>query len=150
MKKITTILLTIVCVLSMVFSVSCSNTFEGKYTLVINIGEENTEYAIDTEVMGVDTLADALEYLRDNYDVTYEYVDSIYGINITKLGDIEPQGYTQWVKIYTSVESDRDVSEYSDSMEYRGVTLYTSGYGVSSMTLVEGCVVYFTLGETNA
>ena len=151
MSKFTKIILAIMLAISTCFCVACTpDPFEGKYTIVINANDNNSVYAIDSEVQGVYTLADALLYLRDNESVVYECSDSSYGVYISKLGDICPEGYSQWVSVYTSIESDKDVSEYATTIQYEGRTLYSSGFGVSSMSLEEGCIIYFTLGVYNA
>ena len=150
MRKFTKIILAIVLAVATCFCVACTpDPFEGKYTIVINANGVDSVYAIDSEVQGVFTLPDALLYIRDNEGVVYEYTDSQYGVYINKLGDICPEGYSQWVNVYTSVESDKDVGEYAASIQYEGRTLYSSGFGVSSMHLEEGCIIYFTLGVYN-
>ena len=150
MRKVTKIILAIILAVATCFCMACTpNPFEGKYTIVINANGNDSVYAIDSEAQGVYTLADALLYLRDNEGVVYEYSDSTYGVYISRLGDICPVGYSQWVSVYTSVESDKDVSEHAESIQYEGHTLYSSGFGVSSMSLEEGCIIYFTLGIYN-
>ena len=111
----------------------------GNATLVI-ASEEPSTYDIPLSLIGEDGgFYEALLYLRDEkgleFDETSGYLNSIGGL----ANDYEKGSY---IYIYTSVESDFDVSEYKIEMEYEGVKLVSGGVGIYDMSLRDGAVIY--------
>ncbi|MGN0772149.1 MAG: hypothetical protein ACI4MI_06160 [Christensenellales bacterium] len=120
----------------------------GQVTVVVAPLEgQATEYTVDLSVIAEDGGVIAiLDYLKDNEGLDYVSEDSGYGAYITKLGVLEQNYATgEYIYIYTSVANDADVSQYATTVEYKGQTLTSSGVGVSSMTVEDGAIIYFTI-----
>ena len=47
-----------------------------------------------------------------------------------------------YLYLYTSVEKDKDVTQYMTTIDYKGETLTSSGVGILDMTVEDGCTVY--------
>ena len=149
MKKLLKLCACAMMALVVVFSATAcgGDPFEGKFTIVI-AGETEQVYQIDSSELtvndgGLDTV---LKYLRDNKGLHLVASDSSYGMYIQEIGNITANASNnEYVCIYTSVEADKDTSSYLKTTEYQGVTLYTSGLGSSSMTIVDGCIIYFCI-----
>lgn len=121
------------------------NDAEGTIRLVI-FDESAVEYTIDLSELGEgDGLIPALDYLAENEGVSYTATDGGYGAYLTALGSLkESAAEGKYLYVYTSVESDFDVSAYAMTVEYDGVTLTSSGVGISEMSLTDGAVIYVT------
>ena len=122
-----------------------SNCTEGTLTLVI-FDEVAVEYEVDLSLVGEGTgLMPVLSYLSENEGLTYTATDGGYGAYLTALGTLcENAAEDKYLYVYTSVESDFDVSAYAMTVEYDGVTLTSSGVGISEMSLTDGAVIYVT------
>lgn len=121
------------------------NDAEGTIRLVI-FDESAVEYTIDLSELGEgDGLIPALDYLAENEGVSYTATDGGYGAYLTSLGTLrESAAEGKYLYVYTSVESDFDVSAYAMTVEYDGLTLTSSGVGISEMSLTDGAVIYVT------
>ena len=110
-------------------------------TLVIE-GEVLTEYTVDVSKINLSGGVMALiNYLEGADALDYE----MDGTFITSLGELTNGEGGKYIYLFTSVESDFDVSIYSKTAEYRGMTLTSARVGASDMTLVAGAVIYATL-----
>lgn len=88
-----------------------------------------------------------LKYLKGKGELDFEATESTYGAYLTKVGDVVANDEEfVYVAIYTSVDSDKDVSAYATTVEYEGITLTSSGLGISSMSVKDGAVLYFCEG----
>ena len=98
-----------------------------------------TEYEVDSETVEGESLVDLFEYLSKTENVAFE----MDGTMIGRVGNLT-NDYTEgvWIYIYTSVESDKDVSQYAENKEYKGQTLTSSGVGVLDMHYEDGAVIY--------
>lgn len=47
-----------------------------------------------------------------------------------------------YLYLYTSVEKDKSVDEWTTTMDYKGTTLTTAGVGILDLTVEDGCVIY--------
>ena len=121
------------------------NDTEGTIRLVI-FDESAVEYTIDLSELGEgDGLIPALDYLAENKGVSYTATDGGFGAYLTALGSLkESAAEGKYLYVYTSVESDFDVSAYAMTVEYDGLTLTSSGVGISEMSLTDGAVIYVT------
>ena len=121
------------------------NDTEGTIRLVI-FDESAVEYTVDLSELGEgDGLIPALDYLAENKGVSYTATDGGFGAYLTALGTLkESAAEGKYLYVYTSVEADFDVSAYAMTVEYDGVTLTSSGVGISEMTLTDGAVIYVT------
>ncbi len=138
MKKLLSTLLIFTLTLFSLVACNPSDT-EGSVTLVLGT-ETPKEYTVELEKLGEgDGIIPLLDYLKENEGVDY----SITGTYLNSVGEIK-NDYASgtYIYIYTSVERDFDVSEYSQSIEYDGKTLTSSGVGATKMTLTDGAVIY--------
>lgn len=123
---------------------ACNNDSDssGKMTLVV-AGDGITEYEVDLdEVELTEGLVSVLKYLEEKEGLEYE----ISGTYLNKVGEVENNAANasegKYLYIYTSVQSDIDVSQYASTVEYEGKTLTSSGMGATDMHIEDGCVIY--------
>ena len=110
-------------------------------TLAIE-GSVLTEYTVDVSKINLSGGVMALlNYLEGIDALDYE----MDGTMISSLGELTNGEGGKYIYLFTSVESDYDVSVYSKTAEYRGMTLTSARVGASDMTLVAGAVIYATL-----
>ncbi len=62
-----------------------------------------------------------------------------------KVGKLEPEP-PEYIYVYTSVESDFDVTEYATEMTYNEVRLVSAGVGAEKLKIEAGAVIY--IGST--
>lgn len=143
MKKVLSLLLVVIALLSFASCLPKNKVDEkGKITVVI-MEESSLVYEVKLDDLDMKEGAlSVVKYLNTEKGVALEYQDSTYGAYLTKLGNIstDKAGY---LSVFTSVESDWDVSSYCVTKEYEGVTVKTSGIGVSGMSVVDGMILYF-------
>ncbi len=108
-----------------------------------------TEYVVDmTKVDTKKGVVGVLDYLKETTTFTYEGSESQYGMFLTKVGALSPDASKiEFICIYTSVEKDKDVSEYAQTIDYKGVKLTTSGLGISSMNIENNATIYFCISS---
>ena len=110
-------------------------------TLVIE-GEVLTEYTVDASKINLEGGVMALiNYLESADALDYE----MDGTMINSIGELTNGEGGKYIYLFTSVESDFDVSVYSKTAKYRGMTLTSARVGANEMTLVAGAVIYATL-----
>lgn len=151
MKK--TIYLRALCALLLLFVlglslVGCVGRVDdhGSCTVVIACGDDVREYSVPLDkVDGSKGAVGLLDYLKENEGVEYTSNDTGYGAYITSVGHLsEKPSENIYVGIWTSVESDQDrESEYSTTVTYEGVTLISSGVGLTQLSAPDGAVIYF-------
>ena len=97
------------------------------------------EYEVDSDKVEGESLVDLFEHLSRTENVAFEMDGTMVG----RVGNLT-NDYTAgvYIYIYTSVESDKDVSEYAMNKEYDGQTLTSSGLGVLDMRYEDGAVIY--------
>ena len=119
-----------------------ANDKVGTVRLVI-YDESPVEYTVDLSLVGEgDGLMPVLSYLSENEGLTYTATDGGYGAYLTALGTLKESAIEgKYLYVYTSVEDDFDVSVYASTIEYNGMTLTSSGVGISEMTLTDGAVI---------
>ena len=150
MKKISKILIAFTLVLSLFLLSACTapessdNTGGGSgdtVTFAIE-GSVLTEYTVDVSKINLSGGVMALlNYLEGIDALDYE----MDGTMISSLGELTNGEGGKYIYLFTSVESDFDVSVYSKTAKYRGMTLTSARVGASDMTLVAGAVIYATL-----
>ena len=144
MKKLFKVLLAICIVISLSLSlVACYTVGVGEITIVIG-DSEKTEYTVRLDKFEQrEGLMSALEYLEKRGVLEYTAKSGPYGSFLTEAGELkENSSEGRDIGIWTSVESDFDVSVYATTVEHNGVTLTSSGVGASQMTLTDGAVIY--------
>lgn len=111
-------------------------------TLIIG-GDTLTTYTVELDELTDSTAIALLNYLVSAEDMHLSTNDSGYGAYITEIGALAEDTTTgTYIYVYTSVESDKDTSAWGTSLEIEGTTVYSSGLGISSMSLTDGCVIY--------
>ncbi len=134
--KITAFVLAAVMAISLA---SCKEDMTGKMTVVIG-GDDPTEYIVDLEkVEGDRGLVSVLDYLKKTKKIDYK----LEGTMLTKVGDLENNSAeSKYIYVYTTVSADEDVSSFGSSIEYKGMTIKSSGVGVYDMHMEEGAIIY--------
>ena len=119
-----------------------ANDKVGTVRLVI-YDESPVEYTVDLSLVGEgDGLIPVLDYLAESEGVSYTAEGGGYGAYLTALGTLKESAIEgKYLYVYTSVEADFDVSVYASTLEYNGMTLTSSGVGISEMTLTDGAVI---------
>lgn len=141
MKKILSVILVLTLVLASALTLSsCSkNDPEGNATLVIGTEKEQVYDIPLSKLSEGKGLMPALEYLKEKEGLEFTAENGmIYDIGGLKY-NLETKTY---VRIYTSLEKDFDVSIYKGEIEYDGKTLVSSVVGYSDMTLQDGVIIY--------
>ncbi len=135
MKKALSLILAVIIVIS---ATACGKTTnKGKMTLVIG-AETPVSYEVELDEATTEKgLLSVLTTLKEKEGLEYEeaggFINSVEGIELAE---------GEYIYIYTSNETDFDVSEYATEMEYKGTRLVSTGVGASEMTLEEGVIVY--------
>ena len=153
MKKTVKILTALLLILSLFLFSACTapstdadnGNSEGADTVTLVIeGSVLTEYTVDVSKINLSGGVKALiEYLASIDALDYEMNEN--GTFITSLGELTNGDGGKYIYIFTSVESDFDVSIYSKTAKYRDMTLTSARVGANEMTLVGGAVIYATL-----
>lgn len=141
--KITAIIL----VLALCFALAgcqVQNGDEGTVTFVVAKGDNVRAYEINlSDFEQAPTALDILDYLKEKHGVEYKAQEGAYGLYLTRVGEVkEDMANGVYVGIWTSCDADKDVSAYATTKEYNGVTLTSSGVGISSMHFEDGVIVY--------
>ena len=142
-KLITAILLVSLLALTLFACINPDRDSEGTMTLVVLDGDNTKAYTVDLSKLpsGDDAatgLVAVLDYLQAKGELTYEGDNSIYGLFITKVNSITPQG-NEFIAIYTSVVTDS--YEGAPTVTYNGVECVNSGVGASSMSILKDCMI---------
>ena len=111
---------------------------EGYATVVLE-GEPETEYRVDLDEVEGDTLLSVLAYLKDAEGLSYK----LDGTMLTEVGSVKQDPSAGvYLYLFTSVESDWDVSVYATTKEYGDMTLTSAGVGATEMSVCDGAVLY--------
>ncbi len=137
MRKISKILVVVLCVLSIcTILASCGNN-DTAGTMTLIVGE--TEYTVDlSKVEGNDGLFAVLRTLEKQGELTY----TANGNFLTQVGNLQQDARAGvYLYIYTSVEEDFDVSVYATEKDYKEKKLVSSGVGADSMHVKKDCYI---------
>ena len=115
---------------------------EGFCTVVLVDGDNSQEYSVDlSKVTGDDGLYSVLRAM--NAEGMPLVIES--GMLMT-VGSLVPDAQAhEYIRIYTSVVSDFDVSDWFAETEYNGTRLGTSGFGATDMQVVNGGIYYLAI-----
>ena len=146
-KKALALILTLITVFAVISLTSCfgneetDNKAPGIVTLVID-GKETKEYVVNMTDRSVDKgLVSVLDVLKADGKLDY----GITGSELDYIGDVSNNYETnEFIYIYTSVEKDFDVSEYTKTTKYKDKELTSAGIGALEMTIVDGATIYVT------
>lgn len=119
---------------------SCLGGIGGGKATVVVAGENTVEYTVKLDkVEGDKGLISVLDYLKEKENLDY----GMTGTMLDYVGDVKNDYEKgEYVYIYTSVEKDKDVSQYATTVEYDGKTLTSAGVGALDMTVEDGAVIY--------
>ena len=146
MKKfrLSVVVLTIIAVLCSVLLFTACTKDEGladneSFTIVIDDNGAFTEYTVKGSE--AKTVEKALKLLSEKED---NFVFSETGGFINEVGTLKNDAAANaYIMIYTSVEKDFGVDEYATTLDYKGVTLTSSGCGFKDMHVEEGAIILF-------
>lgn len=106
---------------------------DGTVTVVIGT-ETPVEYTLDFESEDIENgLFSVLELLEIDYEESGGFLNSV--------GSLSPTP-PEYIYIYTSVEKDKDVSSYAQTLEYKGNMLTSAGVGAGELTIVDDAIIY--------
>ncbi len=147
-NKILSVIFLVLSLCAMLFSCDAGGTADqGTATVIIeNRDESHTVYTVDlSRVENRDQGAiGVLEELARSEGIAFTM--GIDGM-ITELGPYKSDPYTgEWIMIYTSCQTDFDVSKYATTVSYTDKTLTSSGVGLGDMTVEDGTILLFKLG----
>ena len=146
-RKINLILRTVAAALVLIMAIlplsacmSPEHDKSGTFTLVIG-GDTETVYTVDIEKVQIQNgLLSVLDYLKETKGLNYTADATGF---LTEVGDVKQDASSgTYIYIWTSVESDFDVSEYATTKDYNGTTLTSTGVGTKDMTIKDGAVIY--------
>lgn len=135
-------LIAVMLVATFAFTACTDGKGKGDVTVVIACDGSNKEYYVAADKVEGEGVLAVMEYLRDNEGLHFVTEDGGYGEYATEVGGFK-QGDGVYIYIFTSVEKDFDVSEYKQTVDYKGVTLTSSGVGLSAMSVEEDAIIYF-------
>ena len=137
-KRILTLALAL-CLMLCALTSCFSKIGSGKATIVV-AGEETVAYTVNLgKVEGERGLVSVLDYLKEKEGLDY----SITGTMLDYVGDVKNDYEKgEYVYVYTSLERDKDVSQYATSVEYNGTTLTSAGVGALEMSIDDGTIIY--------
>lgn len=157
-KRILAVVLTLALVLSLVFAFAACNDgeqtsppqeSEGTFRVVLmpKTGEAQ-EYTVDISLLddGLNGEA-AVMQLVGNHGVELRWEESSYGKYLLSIGCVQPTEANEFVQLFTSVEKDKGVDAYAVTMEYDGVSLTTSRWGISQMSVEKDCIILIKVGS---
>ncbi len=117
-------------------------------TLIIAEGDQLTTYTADIQELAESTGIALLNYLVTTQELHLVTEDSGWGAYLTEIGTlVADDNAGTWISIYTSIEDEKDTSAYSTTLVVDGVTVYSSGLGITSMSVTDGCTIYIELGS---
>ena len=149
-KKILAVVLTIVLALSLAFAfAACTDEPENpqsqegtfKVVLVPKTGEAQ-EYTIDIALLDGQLNGEAaIMQLVGNHGVSVSWEESSFGKYFSSIGCVQPTEENEYVRLFTTVEKDKGVDAYATTIDYKGVSLTSSGFGISQMSVEKDCII---------
>ena len=145
MKKKISLLLSVILALTLIFTACAKVDPNGYATVVVAADGDNIkEYSVPlSKVNGENGAFGLLDYLKAEGELDYEAEDSAYGKYLNSVGEVKNDALAgKYIYIWTSVESDFDVSEYKSTIDYKGVSLTSAGVGISAMSVPDRAIIY--------
>ncbi len=135
------IMLTFVVMSLCLCACSGASDSDGTVTVVVSASGDVRSYEIDLANIEDGTSAVALlDYLKAEGELDYE----LSGTFLKRVGHLsERPSEGIYIGVWTSVESDVDVSGFFGEVEYEGQTLAAAGVGITEMHYTDGCIIYF-------
>ncbi len=153
MKKALSVTLPgLVCLISIlaIFLYSCATPYvdpEGTAILVVMKDGVADEYEVHlSKIDKTNGAFGALDYLEGEGLLEYDADEGMFGAFLTRVGRVEQKSDEGvYIGIWTDNAAEADTSGFFENVEYKGMTLYPSGVGISSMSLYDKSVIY--IGE---
>lgn len=110
-------------------------------TLVV-VGEAVSEYTVSTEGLtdGASVIS-VLDYLKGIGALEY----AMNGTMLSRVGELTDGEGGKYIFIFTDLEANHDVSQWAKTVDYRGKTLTSSGFGAGDTQVAAGMIIYITL-----
>ena len=110
-------------------------------TLVV-AGEAVSEYTVSTEGLpdGASVIS-VLDYLKGIGALEY----AMNGTMLSRVGELTDGEGGKYIFIFTDLEANHDVSQWAKTVDYRGKTLTSSGFGAGDTQVAAGMIIYITL-----
>lgn len=160
LKRVYLFVLAVVLAVSVFAFVGCDKgegkALSGSMKIVITPDTQTQATVIDVDLDGFtdkSTVEDVMKSLKKAGKLYYEGSSSVgTGLMLTAIG-VEDGKYildeSNWILVCTSVEADfyetEEGSEFpAQKVEYEGMTLVQGAVGVSSLSICDGAVIYFT------
>lgn len=139
-KRIFALLLAVCLMLCALTSCSLGGIIGDGNATVVVAGSETVEYKVNlNKIEGNKGLVSVLDYLKEKENLDY----AITGTMLDYVGDVKNDyDKGEYVYIYTTVEKDKDVSEWATTVDYKGTTLTSAGVGATEMSLEDGAIIY--------
>ena len=147
-KKLSALLLVVV---TASLSLFCCSTVEEKGDVTVVIENEEGEYDaykvyledVENKSEGVVGILEHLNGREDN-PLHLKMSDGPYGKFLTEIGSVkEDLAAKKYITVYTSLEKDFGTWEGVGVLDYEGITLKSSGVGISEMSVESGTVILF-------
>lgn len=121
---------------------------ENQMAVIVKNGDKDyTNVVVTLGVGGVDAknMEDVLNYLNEQGTLSIVWQESSYGKYVVGIGNATASASGEFVSILTSVERDKGNWAGVATYSVGNLTLVSSQYGVSEMTVEAGAVVYFEI-----
>lgn len=143
MKKLLSVLLLAIIIVSVS---ACNKPVAETVTVVIG-GSDEVVYEVDLNKVDVTEGAfSVLKYLNENEGLNLASESGEFGPYLTEVGSLKNDSVNgMYIYIYTSVEADKDTSEYAMNHTYNGVELTSAKVGISQMKVEKDSIIYFGL-----
>ena len=118
-------------------------TIEDSGTVTVVVAEE-TPLVYELDLAKIDCSQGALSvllHLKETQGLTVKYENSDYGAYLTQVGTLETDS-DGFVSVFTSYEANWDTTVYAQTRYHGEVKVVSSAVGLSSMSIVDGVVIY--------
>jgi len=125
-------------------TVEVGNQSSGKVVTIVVGGTKEKVYSVDYSNVDLEEgVLSVFKYLGNEGLLSYKADDTGYGAFLTEVGDLKQDAASgTYIYLYTSIESDQDVSAYATEKVWNGTTLVSSGVGITSMKVENGAIIY--------
>ena len=126
-------------------------------TIVLANGHDDEEmkvYEVNTKdysIADTNSVAELLKAISKSFGEKKLFKCKIKGTALAQLGDLKGDVVTwnPYIAVFTTVDADKDLTEWGSTTTVLDTTLYSSCNGVLDMSLAEGAILYFVLVEAS-
>ena len=125
-------------------TVEVGDQSSGKVVKIVVGGTKEKAYYVDySKIEITEGVLSVFKYLANEGLLSYKADDTGYGAFLTEVGDLKQDAASgTYIYLYTSIESDQDVSAYATEKVWNGITLVSTGVGITSMKVENGAIIY--------